>query len=202
MVSAASCAFDLMPPPFSDGLWDWSRTDGRPDGPTYGDAGNARLAQGDPDFGICLELRKVSTVERLRYMGELPIRAGAFIEVRARFRQQRGPLGLVRIAAWPGGAGGEGVAGLRTCGTAAHARALGRVGEIVAVIGPEPLPGVDMVWDDRVLYAHVGLDLLGPDNAVMRIENLSVRDVTTGITGRVRVMPGFGTADFPARAAD
>jgi hypothetical protein len=190
---------DLTPPPFSEGLWDWSSADGRPDDPSYGDAGNARLAQGDPDFGACLELRKLETIQRLRYMGEVPVRREAFIEVRARIKAVRGPLGLVRIAAWPGGQGGQGVEGLRDCGPAVPVQAAGHVVEIAAVIGPAPLPGVDLAWDDRVLYAHVGLDLLGPENVVVRIADLEVRDVTEALTGRKRVMPGFGMADFPGQ---
>ena len=73
---------DLMPPPFAEGLDDWSRGDGTPDGPTWDAAENARLAREDADFGPCLELRTGGAVERVRYMGEVPLLAGGFIEVR------------------------------------------------------------------------------------------------------------------------
>jgi hypothetical protein len=192
---------DLMPPAFSEGLYDWSRGDGIPDGPTYGEAGNARLAVGDPDFGTCLELRKIEPVQKLRYMGEMPFRRGSFIEVSAGLKALRGPLGLVQVAAWPGGQGGHGVPGLPTRGRLVELDVRDRVYRVAAVIGPEALPGVDMVWDERVLYAHVGLDLLGPANAVVRIENLAVRDVTARITSRPRTMPGFVPGDVPVGSA-
>ena len=94
---------DLMPPAFAEGLDDWSRGDGTPDCPTYDGSGIARLAQ-DAEFGICLELRTEDPVQRLRYMGELPVPPGAFLEISARLKVLRGPLPEVRIAAWPGGA--------------------------------------------------------------------------------------------------
>jgi hypothetical protein len=82
---------DLMPPAFAEGLDDWSRGDGTPDSPTWEAAEDARLARGDPDFGVCLELRKVGPVARLRYMGELPVLRGAYLEVAARLKAMRGP---------------------------------------------------------------------------------------------------------------
>ena len=59
------------------------------------------------------------------------------------------------------------------------------------MIGREALAGVDLVWDLRALYGHVGIDLLGAPGAVVRIENLAVRDVTRRFTPHGRVLPGF-----------
>jgi hypothetical protein len=181
---------DLMPPPFVEGLDDWSSGDGTPGSPTYDAAGNARLALGDPDFGACLELRKAEPVARLRYMGELPVRPGAFVEVRARLKALRGPLPLARIAAWPGGAQGRGL-DLPGAGPLLPLPGHGLVLELAAVIGREALPGVDLVWDARALYAHVGLDLLGPTGAVVRVEGVAAREVTRRFTPGGRVLPGF-----------
>ena len=183
---------DLMPPPFVEGLDDWSRGDGTPDGPTWEAAENARLARGDEDFGTCLELRTADAVERVRYMGELPLLAGGFIEIAARVKAVRGPLPALRVAAWPGGAigpRGPRAAGGRAArlGMPAH----GGVCEIRAVIGRDARPGVDLVWDARVLYAHVGLDLEGRPGAVVRVESVEVRDVTRRFTPAGRVLPGF-----------
>ena len=36
---------DLMPPPFAEGLDDWSRGNGTPDGPTWEAAENARVVR-------------------------------------------------------------------------------------------------------------------------------------------------------------
>ena len=191
MPFAAQALPDLMPPAFAEGLDDWSRGDGTPDSPTYDGSGLARLAR-DPDFGTCLELRTTEPVQRLRYMGELPVPTGAFLEVTARLKVVRGPLPEARIAAWPGGAGGRRVCGLPSAApvvpVAAHAAAVG----LRAVIGPEPLEDVDLAWDFRVLYAHVGLDLLGARGAVVRIESVAVREVTARFAPGGRKLPGFG----------
>jgi hypothetical protein len=187
----ASTELDLMPPAFAEGLADWSSGDGTPECPTYEDAENARLARNDPDFGTCLELRRIGGVERLRYMGELPIRAGAYVEVAARLKALRGPLPLARVAAWPGGPDGRLVPGLPMAGPVAGPRGHGIVLELAAVIGPEARPGVDIVWDHRAAYAHVGLDLLGPAGGVVRIESVAAREVTRRFAPLGRVLPGF-----------
>ena len=188
--------FDLMPPPFAEGLDDWSCGDGTPDSPTYDRAAFARVAVNDPDFGTCLEMRKVDPVQRLRYMGEVPLPRGGFIEIVAPIKALRGPLAQARIAAWPGGAQGRRVPDLATEGPTlpfpGHCITL----ELRAVIGPERLPGVDLVWDARALYAHVGLDLTGQSNGVVRVGNLAVREVTERFA-TVRLMPGF--AEAPAQ---
>jgi hypothetical protein len=182
---------DLMPPAFVEGLDDWSRGDGTPESPTYDAAENARLAPGDADFGTCLELRTTGPVARLRYMGEVPLMAGAYVEVAVRVKAVRGPLPRARIAAWAGGAQGRGVEGLPGAGTEVALPMHDAAVELRAVIGREARPGVDLVWDRRVLYAHVGVDVLGPVGAVVRIENVAVRDVTRRFTPGGRVLPGF-----------
>ncbi len=171
-------AIDLTPPDFAEGLDDWSSGDGTPDSPTYEDAAHARIAVADADFDTCLEMRKIEPVQRLRYMAELPIRHGSYVEIRARLKVLRGALPGVRIAAWPGGLHGRRVEDLADAAPVMLIRAHDAVVQISAVIGPRPEAGVDIVWDGRVLYAHVGLDLVGPVGAVVRIERLVVRDVT------------------------
>lgn len=185
---------DLMPPSFAEGLDDWSQSDGTPESPTYETAENARLARNDPDFGTCLELRKTAAVQRLRYMGEVPLLAGAYIEVAARLKVLRGPLPQAQVAAWPGGAQGKGIPGLPVAGRPVDLTGHGIVFEMTAVIGREARPGVDLVWDDRVLYAHVGLDLTGPVGGVLRIDSVTVRDATGRFTPPGRALPGFGQA--------
>ncbi len=182
---------DLMPPPFVEGLDDWSKGDGTPDSYTYDRDPAARIARGDADFGICLELRKTDAVQRLRYMGELPVRAGAYLEISARLKVLRGPLPLVQVAAWAGGAGGNGLPELPTTGPLVRIRKHETVVDLSAVIGPAPRPGVDLVWDARALYAHVGLDLVGPEGAIIRIADIAVRDVTPAFSPLGRALPGF-----------
>jgi hypothetical protein len=168
---------DLTPPGFAEGLDDWSRGDGTPDSPTYEAASHARLVPADPDFGVCLELRKVEPVQRLRYMGELPIQPECRVEIAVRLKVLKGPLPMVRIAAWPGGAHGRRIEGLPSTGPAMQVTAQGVIETFSGVIGCEPGPGIDLVWDHRPLYAHVGIDLLGLNGSVLRLENLSVRSL-------------------------
>ena len=68
---------------------------------------------------------------------------------------------------------------------------------LTAVIGREALPGVDLVWDARALYAHVGIDLLGPDKGVVRVADIAVRDVTARFLPAGVPVPGFAEPDRP-----
>ena len=194
----ATAELDLMPPPFEEGLDDWSSGDGTPESPSYEDAANARIVANDPDFGACLELRKLERVQRLRYMGEVPVRRGGFVEIAVRVKALRGPLPQARVAAFAGGARGREVADLTGCGPLVALAAHGAVRALAAVIGPEARPGVDLVWDARALYAHVGLDLVGPDGGVVRIDRVAVHDVTPRFAPGGRLLPGF-TAERAGR---
>lgn len=178
MLAADSATLDLSPPAFHEGLDDWSRGDGTPDSPTYEAVRHARLIPDDERFGPCLEMRKIDPVQSLRYMGEVPVRAGRYLEISARLRVMRGPVPLVRIAAWPGGARARLVRGPLPMGPLVRPRAGGAVAVARAVVGPERRAGVDLVWDARVIYAHVGLDLVGPEGGVVRIESVALRDIS------------------------
>lgn len=182
---------DLNPPPFSEGLDDWSRSDGTPDSPTYEGMAGARIIGSDPDFGTCLELRQLLPMQRLRYMGEVPIRQGSCVEIIVRLKVLRPPLVRARIATWPGTAHGRGVSDLPTAGPSAEVPALDEVLTLSTVIGPAAAEGVDLVWDSRAAYAHVGIDLQGEVGGAVRIADLRLRDVTRRIFGRDRLLPGF-----------
>lgn len=173
-----STLLDLAPPDFAEGLDDWSSGDGTPDSATYESASHVRIAVGDPDLETCLEMRKIEAIQRLRYMAEMPVIHGRFLQVRTRLRTVRGASPGARIAAWAGGMHGRPVTGAPTEAPVAFLPAGGAVRQVTAVIGPRPAVGVDLVWDERVLYAHVGLDLLGPTGGVVRIGRFAVEDVT------------------------
>ena len=66
-----------------------------------------------------------------------------------------------------------------------------------AVIGPEPLAGVDLVWDSRAMYAHVGIDLVGLNGGVVRVEDIAVRDVTRSFSPSGPILPGFSPTTAP-----
>lgn len=181
---------DLSPPPFTEGLEDWSRGLGTPEEPTYEGSATARIARGDMAFGDCLELIKNEPVQRLRYRGEVPIRPGRFLAVEARLKLVRGPAPAARIGALAGGAGGMPLAGRPSGGPLVPLPEPPGILGLAAVIGPRAAMGVDIVWDAAVLYAHVGIDLVGPTGGVVRVESIRIRDVT-GRFGAAPAYPGF-----------
>ncbi|SIN75580.1 glycosyl hydrolase family 28-related protein [Vannielia litorea] len=168
----------FMPPAFSGGLDVWSKGDGTPGSATYDGDPNAALVPSDSDFGGCLELVKSSGTQKLRYMGETPILPGCYLRVTARLKAVAGNLPAVRIAAWAGGAGGAHVTGLDETGPSVTLTSYGEVVEVSAIIGTATRTGVNMPWTTDVLYAHVGLDLTGPNGGVVRIDDIVVEDIT------------------------
>lgn len=196
MAAGPISTIDLTPPAFSEGLADWSRGDGLPNGASYEGDATSRLVD-DPDFGRCLELRKFECLQRLRYMGEMPVRPGAVIEVRARLRAVSGALPAARIAVRPGGRGGRALTDLPGEGPLVALAAHGAVVDLAVTFARSDAPGAErvaLVWDERVLYAHVGIDLVGPCGGVVRIENLQARELSAGHVAT----PGF--AREPAHA--
>ena len=72
----------------------------------------------------------------------------------------------------------------------------GFVAPFVAIVGATAganlaLLLLDIAWDHRAVYAHVGIDLLGPAGGVVRVESVAVREVTRRFTPLGRVLPGF-----------
>jgi hypothetical protein len=139
---------------------------------------NAALVPADQDFGSCLELAKTLSVTRLRSFGQTPIEPGLYLRVTARVKAISGNLPAVRIAAWAGRANGTNVGGVPQTGPLVQLAAYGEVVTVTAIIGSGARQGVDMVWGTTPVYAHVGLDLTGPNGGVVRIDDIVVEDVT------------------------
>ncbi|MDP2738058.1 MAG: glycosyl hydrolase family 28-related protein [Pseudorhodobacter sp.] len=167
----------LMPPPFSAGLNQWSREDGTPGTGTYAGQPNAAFVPADQDFGGCLELQKVDTTQRLRYMGQTPIEPGLYLRVTARVKAVAGSLPSVRIAAWAGRANGSNVT-VPSTGPSVALTSYGEVVTVTAIIGSGNRTGVDMVWGTVPVYGHFGLDLTGGNGGVVRIDDITIEDVT------------------------
>lgn len=183
-------SLDLMPTGFAEGLDDWSCGDGTPASRSYAGAPNADLVE-DADFGTCLELRTTVPMQRLRYMAEVPIRVGHFVEVSARLKIVSGPLPLVRISAFAGGRPGQHIVELPETGPVIGIASYDTVFGVSAVIGPELRAGVHMVWGDRARYAHMGLDLLSETGTVARIDRIEIREVTRRFRPLGPILPGF-----------
>ncbi len=169
----------FAPPAFADGLHVWSSGNGTPGSDTYDGAANAVLVPADQDFAGALELVKIDTVQKLRYMVETPILPGCYLRITARVKAVSGNLPNVRIAGWAGGAGGVHVGGLTETATPVALQNYGEVVEVSAIVGAGQRTGVDLVWGTQPIYGHFGLDLTGPSGGVVRIDDLRIEDVTS-----------------------
>ncbi|MDA7967015.1 glycosyl hydrolase family 28-related protein [Ruegeria sp.] len=169
----------FMPPAFADGLGVWSSGDGTPGSPTYDGSGSGVFVPADADFGGCLEIFKTNVTQQLRYMGQTILLPGCYLQVKARVKAISGPLPSVRIAGWAGGAGDAHVSGVVEQGPATQLTGYGTVEEITAIIGTGRRDGVDMSWGPTALYGHFGLDIEGPNGAVVRVDDIEITDITS-----------------------
>ncbi len=169
----------LMPPSFAAGLAQWSRTDGTPGSDTWATAPNAAIVAADSDFGDCLEILKVDATTRLRWVGNTPIIPGTYLRVSARLKVLSGNLPDVRIGAWPGNGANAYVPGLPEAGPVVDIASYGTIVTVTAILGTGQRGGVDLAWGTDPSFAHVGLDLIGPNGGQVRIESVTVEDVTS-----------------------
>ena len=179
MNKAITEGLQLMPPAFAAGLGQWSSGDGTPGSDTYDGAANAVFVPADADFSGCLEMQKTEATQRLRFMGQTPLRPGCYLQIKARVKAISGNLPSVRIAAWAGASGGAHVTGLTEVGPSVALTSYGEVIEVTAIVGAGQRNGVDMVRGTAPVFAHVGLDLTGPTGGVVRIDDLEVVDITS-----------------------
>ncbi len=178
MNKAVTDGIDFMPPPFADGLEDWSAGDGTPGSTTYATDPTGNLVTGDPDFGTCLELQKIVSTQALRYMGEVPVLPGCYLEVTARVKAISGPLPQVRIAGYAGGTGGQAITPLTDNAPAVQLTEYGRVETVSAIIALGDRPGVNMVFASGTVYGHLGIDISGDIGSLVRVESIKVQDRT------------------------
>ncbi len=168
----------LMPPAFSAGLGLWSSEDGRPGNASYAGQPNAAYVPADQDFAGCLEVQKTTSLLKLRCFQQIPFQPGLYLRVSARVKAISGPLPTVRIAGWAGNASGANVATADQQGPDVALTAYGQVVTVSAIIGSGNRQGVDMVWGTSPAYGHLGLDLTGPTGGVVRIDDITIEDVT------------------------
>ena len=169
----------LMPPPFSAGLSLWSRDDGRPGQGSYDAQPNAAFVPSDQDFAGCLELQKTLSVQKLRCFQQIPIQPGLYLRVTARVKAISGALPSVRIAAWAGNGSGANVTAAVQQGSPVALTSYGSVVTVTAIIGSGNRQGVNMVWGTAPVYGHFGLDLIGATGGVVRIDDITIEDVTS-----------------------
>ncbi|MFN3846058.1 MAG: glycosyl hydrolase family 28-related protein [Paracoccaceae bacterium] len=168
----------LMPPPFAAGLNLWSREDGLPGQGSYAAQANAAFVPADQDFGGALELQKTSTTQKLRCFQQIPIQPGLYLQVKVRVKCISGAFPSVRIAGWAGRSNGTNVPGVVQTGPSVALTQYGQVAEVTAIIGAGSRGGVAMAWGASATYGHIGLDLIGPNGGVVRIDDIEIEDVT------------------------
>lgn len=169
------------PLPFSAGLALWSSTDGTPGSDSYAASGSGVFVAADQDFAGCLELLKIDPTQRVRYKGETPIIPGCYLQITARVKAVAGALPAVRIAGWPGEGGGVELAGVTTFGASKQLTSYGQVVEVSAIVATADRSGVDLVWTGAE-YGHFGIDLTGPTGGVVRLDDITITDVTAAFT--------------------
>lgn len=168
----------LTPPDFRAGLGVWSRTDGTSGSPTWDQADNASVVPADQDFGACFEVIKQQTTTSLRFMGETPMIPGVYLRVSARVKAVAGALASARIAGWAGDGQRNHVDGVIEVGPTTAMRSYGEVIEVSVIVGIGSRKGVDMAWGTRPVFGHFGLDLVGSNGGVFRVESLRIDDIT------------------------
>lgn len=168
----------LNPPAFSQGLDQWSREDGLAGQANWAGQSNAAYVPADADFGGCLELLKTSSTTKLRSFLNIPFMPGLYLQVTVRVKAVSGALPSVRIAGWAGNAAGANVTSAQQTGTSVALTTYGQVVTLRAIIGSGNRQGVNMVWGTAPVVAHLGLDLTGANGGLVRIDDITVEDVT------------------------
>jgi hypothetical protein len=179
MNKVITAGLDLMPPEFEAGLDVWSSGDGTLGSDTYDGVPNAAIVVADADFAGCMELQKLQSTQKLRYMGKTPILPGCYLQVKARIKAVSGALPTVRIAGWAGDDSDSHVGGVTEVGSSTTLTTYGSVVEVTAIVGTGARIGVDMPWSRAATYGHLGLDLIGPNGGVVRIDDIEIIDITS-----------------------
>ncbi|WP_298859860.1 glycosyl hydrolase family 28-related protein [uncultured Sulfitobacter sp.] len=168
----------LTPAPYSEGLSAYSTGNGTPGSPSYATSGNATFVPADQDFGGALEILKTASTQQLRYIGQTPIEPGCYVQIKARLKAISGNLPSVRIAAYAAQSNGNPVAGVVTQGTIVPLTAYGEIVEVSAIVGIGNRSGVDMVWGASAEYGHFGIDLVGQNGGLVRVDDIEITDVS------------------------
>ncbi len=169
----------LMPTPFADGLDVWSSGNGTPGSDTYENAANALFVAADQDFGGALELLKTQNTQQVRFMGQTPLLPGCYLRISAKVKAISGNLPSVRIGGYPAAGNGARVNGLPGFSTFTTLQSYGDVVEVSAIVGTGSRGGVDLVWGTAPVYGHFGIDLVGPNGGIVRVDDIQIEDVTS-----------------------
>jgi hypothetical protein len=169
----------FTPAPYSEGLEAYSNGNGTPGSPSYATSGNGAFVPADQDFGGALEILKTQSTQTLRYKGETPIVPGCYLQIKVRVKAISGNLPSVRIAAYAARENGDALAGVVTQGALTPLTTYGEIVEVSAIVGIGNRPGVDMVWGVNADYGHFGIDLVGQNGGIVRVDDIEITDVSS-----------------------
>lgn len=175
----------FTPAPFSEGLAAYSSGNGTAGSPSYANSSNAVFIPADQDFGGALELLKTDSTQRLRYKGRTPIVPGCYLQIKARVKAIGGNLPSVRIAAYAARSNNNQVGGVITEGAATQLTTYGQIVEVSAIVGIGNRDGVDMVWGADADYGFFGIDLLGQNGGIVRVDDIEITDVSSFFLGDI-----------------
>jgi hypothetical protein len=179
MNMAITSGSQLSPAPYAEGLDVYSNGDGTSGSPSYATSGNGVYVPADQDFGGALEILKTDSTQQLRYKGKTSIVPGCYLQVTVRLKAVSGNLPSVRIAAYAAQSNGNPVSGVVTEGASVPLTTYGEVVEVSAIVGIGNRSGVDMVWGNTADYGHFGIDLVGQNGGVVRVDDIEITDVSS-----------------------
>ena len=178
MVLSLTQGLDFSPAPFSAGLDKWSSSTGTTSTDTYDIVGEAVYVPVDQDFAGCVEMVKTDDVQKLRYTGQTDLPHETYLMIKTRVKRMAGGIPAIRIAGHAMDTNDTHVDAVTAYGPAGSLTDLGEIYEVTAIVGPGLRDGVDMVWGALPHYGHFGIDITGPTGAVVRIDDITIEDVS------------------------
>ena len=178
MVLSLTQGLDFSPAPFSASLDKWSSSTGTTSTDTYDIVGEAVYVPVDQDFAGCIEMVKTDDVQKLRYTGQTDLPRETYLMIKTRVKRMAGGIPAIRIAGHSMDTNDTHVDAETAYGPAGSLTDLGEIYEVTAIVGPGLRDGVDMVWGALPHYGHFGIDITGPTGAVVRIDDITIEDVS------------------------
>ncbi len=169
----------LTPPPFANGLDVYSSGDGTPGSDTYENSPNGVFVPADQDFGGALEVLKITGTQRVRYMGQTPLLPGCYLRITVRVKAISGNFPSVRISGYPARGDGSIATGVSTFGPTSPLNTYGEVVELSAIVGVAPRRGVDLAWGTEPVYGHFGVEFIGQNGGIIRVDDFEIEDITS-----------------------
>jgi hypothetical protein len=117
-------------------------------------------------------------VQKLRYTGQTDLPRETYLMIKTRVKRMAGGIPAIRIAGHAIDTNDTHVDAVTAYSPTGSLTDLGEIYEVTAIVGPGLRDGVDMVWGALPHYGHFGIDITGPTGAVVRIDDITIEDVS------------------------